>query len=568
MLHHLHVRNLAVIDEVETELVQGLTVLTGETGAGKSILVDALGLALGERADSDAVRPGAKRAEISASFLIPASSPAGQWLSDNDLDDDEQDCRSDSESDAVGGCVLRRVVTAEGRSRGYINGNLVPMLTLRELGSMLVDICGQQAHQSLGKASNQRLLLDQHGSHAALVDELRETHQQWQTLQHEYQDLDNARADQATRIDLLQFQVQELDALNALPGELKDLDKAQRFAANANRITEDAGAALQMLYENEQASAYDLTCRARAHLEHLSELDPELAALTRMLGEAEIQITEAADTLRQYLDKEQPDAGNLLELETRLAAMHDMARKHRVDAAGLPELTERLHDDLHTIEHADDTLDELQQRMNDKHAELTAQAKKLTSARKRAAKSLATQVTKNMQQLGMPEGSFSVAMETLDAPGATGAERIEFLVAINPGMQPGTLTKVASGGELSRVSLAIQVVACDQAQTPTLIFDEVDAGVGGGTADIVGEKLRSLAATSQVLCVTHLPQVASKGHQQIRVSKLSDGKNTRTRIASLTSKERVEELARMLGGLEITDRTRDHAAEMLATGNT
>ena len=562
MLHHLHVRNLAVVDEIEVELTQGLTVLTGETGAGKSILVDALGLALGERADSDAVRPGAQRAEISASFLMPAGSPAGEWLRANDLDDDSGD-----ESPGSTECVLRRVVTAEGRSRGYINGNPAPMQTLRELGTMLVDICGQQAHQSLGKPENQRLLLDQHGGHSKLVDDLGEAHRAWHALQKEYEELDGARADQATRIDLLQFQVQELEALNAQPGELDSLDKAHRLAANASRIKDDAGAALQMLYENEQASAYDLTSRARAQLEKLSELDPKLGELSAMLGEAELQIAEAADSLRHYLDNEKIDGGDLNELESRLGAMHDMARKHRVKAAELPELTERLRSELHKIEHADDTLEELQQRVSAKFAELTTLAKKLTGARKRAAKSLSQQVSKNMQQLGMPEGTFSIGIEELETPSAAGAERIEFLVSINPGMQAGALTKVASGGELSRVSLAIQVAASDQANTPSLIFDEVDAGVGGGTADIVGEKLRSLAASSQVLCVTHLPQVASKGHQQFRVSKLSDGKITRTVVSSLTSAERVEELARMLGGVEITDRTRDHAAEMLTAGN-
>ena len=568
MLHHLHVRNLAVVDEIEVELVRGLSVLTGETGAGKSILVDALGLALGERADSDAVRPAAQRAEISASFLLPAGSPAAAWLRANDLDEDAAEDSNGAGAGDTSECVVRRVVTAEGRSRGYINGNPAPMQTLRELGSMLVDICGQQAHQSLGKPENQRQLLDLHGGHLELVSELRESHRAWQALQKDYAELDSARTDQASRIDLLQFQVQELEALNAQPGELASLDKSHRLAANANRIYEDAGAALQMLYENEQASAYDLTSRARAHLEQLSELDPKLAELATMLGEAEIQITEAADSLRLYLDNEEADDSNLNALETRLAAMHDMARKHRVDAEELPELTERLRGELHQIEHADDALEELQQRVNTKFAELKALAKKLTSARKRAGKSLSQQVSKNMQQLGMPEGSFSIRMDKLEMPGPVGAERIEFLVSINPGMQAGALTKVASGGELSRVSLAIQVAASDQANTPTLIFDEVDAGVGGGTADIVGEKLRSLAAASQVLCVTHLPQVASKGHQQFRVSKLSDGKITRTRVNCLSSAERVEELARMLGGVEITERTRDHAAEMLAAGNT
>jgi DNA repair protein RecN (Recombination protein N) len=555
VLNHLHIRNLAVVDEIEVELTDGLTVLTGETGAGKSILVDALGLALGERADSDAVRSGAKRAEVSARFQVPPDSQAGTWLVENDLDDSSE-------------CVLRRIVTAEGRSRGYINGNPVPMQTLRELGTLLVDICGQQAHQSLGKADNQRALLDQHGGHTSLVNEHSELYREWQTLQQEFANLDAARADQAARVDLLQFQVQELDVLDPRPGEQAELDQAHRRAANASHIQDGAGAALQMLYENEQASAYDLTSRARGALAELGELDPQLGELAQMLSEAEIQITEAADTLRHYLDKEQPGAANLAELETRLAAMQDMARKHRVNAAELPALTEQLRAELHQIEHADDTLNDLQQKGQEKFTELQTVSKRLTRARRAAAKTLANQVSKNMRLLGMPDGTFDIELARLESPGVAGAERVSFQIAINPGIRPGPLAKVASGGELSRVSLAIQVAASDRTDTPTMIFDEVDAGVGGGTADIVGEQLRNLAASNQVLCVTHLPQVASKGHDHYRVSKLSDGSSTRTRVARLTRDERIEELARMLGGVEITGRTRDHAAEMLDTGTT
>jgi DNA repair protein RecN (Recombination protein N) len=558
LLNHLHIRNLAVVDEVEAELRAGFTVLTGETGAGKSILVDALGLALGDRADSDAVRPGAERAEITATFSIAGNNTVDQWLRDNDLDD--------AASDNGIECVLRRVVTADGRSRGYINGNPAPMHLLRELGALLVDICGQQAHQSLGQAENQRNLLDQHGDHLPLVDQHRGAWRQWQALQQEYAELDTARTDQATRIDLLRFQVQELNALDAQPGELDELDKAHRVAANASRIQQDAGAALQMLYDNEQVSAYDLASKARHYLEELSGLDPELGTLAKMLTEAEIQMSETADTLRRYLDREPADAANLAQLESRLGAMQDMARKHRVSAVDLPGLTVRLRDELQRCERSDDTLDELRQQIAAHYAQVQELGSKLSTARQRAAKSLAREVSRNMQQLGMPEGKFSVHLEALEKPGATGAERVEFRVAINPGMPSGALSKVASGGELSRVSLSIQVAASKQANIPTLIFDEVDAGVGGGTADIVGQQLRKLAATSQVLCVTHLAQVASKGEQHFRVSKLSDGRSTKTRVAQLTQDERVEELARMLGGVEITDRTRDHAAEMLASG--
>jgi DNA repair protein RecN (Recombination protein N) len=556
MLNHLHIRNLAVVDEVEVELGNGLTTLTGETGAGKSILVDALGLALGERADSEAVRPGAKRAEITASFEVSNNSSAGHWLREHDLDDDE----------SGGICVLRRVVTAEGRSRGYINNNPAPMQTLRELGEELVDICGQQAHQSLVRPDNQRALLDQYGKLGELVSQVRDAHSAWQTAKREYDELDAARANQASRIDLLSFQVRELEALDPKPGEMDELNAAHRLAANASRINEGVSSALQALYENEQASAHDLLSHARTQLEALGELDTRLKPIAKLLTDAEIQITEAADALRNYLGSEPTEAGNLAELEARLGAIQDVARKHRVDAADLPELTERLRDELHAIEHADDTLDELLQKVTQYQDLLETLGVQLTEARQKAALALAKQVSTNMQQLGMPDGTFGIALDKTDEPGPTGYERIEFRVSLNPGMRPGPLTKVASGGELSRVSLAIQVAASDNDHTPTLIFDEVDAGVGGGTAEIVGEKLRSLAGGSQVLCVTHLAQVASKGHDQLRVTKLSDGTNTRTKVAQLTPDERVEELARMLGGIEITDRTRDHAAEMLTTG--
>jgi len=552
VLNHLLIRNLAVVDEVEVEPGMGLTVLTGETGAGKSILIDALSLALGERADSEAVRAGAPRAEVSASFDLANAADAAHWLSEHDLDSD-------------GCCVLRRVVTAEGRSRGYINGNPAPMQTLRELGERLVDICGQQAHQSLGKPDTQRQLLDQHGGLQSQLDKVRSAHRDWHAAQQAYTELANARADQNARLDLLSFQVQELDALDAQPGELAELDSAQRRAANASKLANGAGDALQALYESDAApSAHDVISKTRNLLGELAELDPALGDAARLLTEAEIQVSEVADQLRNYLAQSSPDELDLNDLETRLAAMHDLARKHRIDAAHLPELTQRLRDELHTIEHADDTLEQLRAQATEAEAALAKHAGKLTKARRKAAQSLATQVTTNIRQLGMPDGTFDIELLPLDHTGAHGAERIEYRVAINPGMKPGALNKVASGGELSRVSLAIQVAASSKSRTPVMIFDEVDAGVGGSTADMVGARLRELAGDSQVLCVTHLPQVASKGHGHFRVSKLSDSKTTRTRVTPLSDAERVEEIARMLGGAEITARTRDHAQEMLA----
>ena len=551
MLNHLLIRNLAVVDEVEVEPGTGLTVLTGETGAGKSILIDALSLALGERADSDAVRAGTERAEITAAFDIPANGEAAAWLQANDLDGED-------------GCLMRRVVTAEGRSRGYINGNPVPMQTLRELGERLVDICGQQAHQSLGKADMQRRLLDQHGGLTDQAGQVATAWQHWQTLQNQHDELAAARSDQHARLDLLRFQVSELQALDPRPGEIDDLDTVHRKAANATRLGEGTGQTLQWLYESENGdSAHDQLGRARQLLEELSAMDPALTETAQLLSEAEIQVSEAADNLRQYLAADAGADFDLPAIEARLGALHDTARKHRVEPAQLPDLLGQLSDELQTLENADDTLEELQKKMASAEQDLRRHCGQLSKGRKQAATKLARSVTQNIRQLGMPEGSFSIELQPLEQPGPGGSERIEFRVAINPGIQPGPLNKVASGGELSRISLAIQVAANADEQAPTLIFDEVDAGVGGGTADIVGARLRELADSGQVLCVTHLAQVASKGHGHFRVSKLTDGNSTRTRVASLNEDERVEEIARMLGGVEITARTREHAQEML-----
>ena len=550
MLNHLHVRNLAVVDEIEVELDSGMTVLTGETGAGKSILVDALSLALGSRADSDAVRPGAQRAEISASLQLAPDSLAQKWLIDNDLDADNE-------------CLLRRVVTPEGRSRGYINGNTVSMQMLREIGALTVDICGQQAHQYLALPDNQRSLLDRHGGHTNLLTELQDVYNAWHAAQAQFDSLAAARADQDARLELLSFQVDELRTLAPQPGELADLEQEHSRAANAARLLAGTGEALAALYENDDASAHDLIGRAQGLLDELSEFDSNLEPVAALLTDASIQVSEAADTLRTYLNHENVDPQRLQELDTRLAAFHELARKHRVTPSELPELVTKLEQDLNQIETADETLDKLHDEATAHQKRLTSLGKKLTTARKKAVRSLDKLVTANMQQLGMPEGQFTVNLTPLDSPGPSGAERVEFMVAMNPGIPPGPLNKIASGGELSRVSLAIQVASSEQSDVPTLIFDEVDAGVGGGTAEIVGEKLQRLAHDNQVLCVTHLPQVASKGSAHLRVNKLSDGDNTRTRVTHLNGKERIEEIARMLGGVKITAKTREHAAEML-----
>lgn len=558
MLTHLHIRNLAVIDEIDVELLPGLTVLTGETGAGKSILVDALGLALGARAEVDAVRPRTQRAEIAASFEIDAHAPAAAWLIKNDLDEEDH-------------CLIRRVVTVEGRSRGYINGNPVSMQMLRELGAELVDICGQQAHQSLLRRSVQQQILDQHGGHAELIEAVAEKYRVWRDAEAEHAALIQAQQEREARLELLSYQVDELQALGLEPGEPEALEQAQRRAANQARIAEGVNDALRKIYEDDQFSAHDAISRSQQDLDELAQFDPRLSPIAAMLAQVEIEVTEAADGLRAYLGGLESDPSELQDIEARLAAVHELARKHRVAAAELPATLECLCTELEQLQQSDERLRILTQQTETLKSAYRKAAAELSNARHKAAASLEAEVNGNIHQLGMPAGRFFVALDPLpnqpakDSP--TGYDRIEFNVALNPGHPPGALAKIASGGELSRVSLALQVAAADADTTETHIFDEVDAGIGGSIAEIVGSQLRELGLRTQVLCVTHLAQVASQGHQHLRISKLSDGKTTRTTIRPLAPAERVEELARMLGGVKITDRTRAHAAEMLTHGD-
>lgn len=558
MLTHLRIRNLAVIDKIDIELLPGLTVLTGETGAGKSILVDALGLALGARAEADAVRPRAHRAEIAANFELAAHAPAAAWLIKNDLDEEDH-------------CLIRRIVTAEGRSRGYINGNPVSMQMLRELGAELVDICGQQAHQSLLRRSVQEQILDQHGEHAKLIEAVAERYRTWRDAEAEHATLIQAQQEREARLELLIYQVDELKALGLEPNEPEALEQSQKLAANQARIAEAVNDALRKIYEDDQFSAHDAISRSQQDLDEVAQFDPQLSSIAAMLAQAQIQVTEAADGLRAYLGGLESDPAELQDIEARLAAVHELARKHRVPAAELPATLERLCNELKQLQQSDKRLQILTQQNETLKSTYRKAAAELSNARQKAAKSLEAQVNGNIHQLGMPTGRFFVALAPLpnqtpkDSP--TGYDRIEFNIALNPGHPPGALAKIASGGELSRVSLALQVAAAEADTTETHIFDEVDAGIGGSIAEIVGNQLRELGLRTQILCVTHLAQVASQGHQHLRISKLSDGKTTRTTIRSLAPKERVEELARMLGGVNITDRTRAHAAEMLTHGD-
>lgn len=552
MLQQIRVSNYAIIDEAELELGGGLTVLTGETGAGKSILIDALGLVLGDRADASAVRQGASRAEITACFDLRDRHDVLDWLQDQEMDAD-------------GECVLRRVISREGRSRGFINGCQVPMQTLRTLGEMMVEIHGQHEHQHLTRRANQRALLDGFGGHGEELAAVSKAAAQVSGLEAELEALRAARADRDSRLDLLRYQVSELEGLALAEGEARALEIEHQRLANTGRLAEGADSVLSLIYEDEAGAAQQRLARSGDTLSRLADLDPELTPLHKLLEEAEIQVNEAADGLRRYLADLDMDPARLEFVGNRLAEIGQLARKHQTEPEALPARLDMLRAELEALQDDAVTLRDREKALAEAVEAYGAAAAALSERRREAARRMGDSVTAAMRQLGMPGGRFEISV-TADEPGrvtAAGRDRIEFLVTANPGQPAAPLSKVASGGELSRISLAIQVVATADSGLPCLVFDEVDAGVGGGVAEIVGRRLRDLGDGRQVLCVTHLPQVASQSHHHVRVSKLASARTTRTTLTALNDDEKVEELARMLGGVEITATTRRHAREMI-----
>jgi len=552
MLTHIHIWNFAIVERLDLPLEGGLTVLTGETGAGKSILLDALGLALGDRADTSVIRHGAGKAEISVTFSTHDAPEAEAWLQEHELD-------------SAGECIIRRVIAASGPSKAFINGKPAPAASLRELGEMLVDLHGQHEHQSLLRREAQRQLLDDFAGHGSLLGELAEAFRNWRDRQAELDRLRQAASERDDRLELLRYQVRELEELNLAEGELAELEAEHRRLANASGLLETGQRVLQTLDGDDPACAASLLASGLHDVTEMRESDPQLADVVDLLDSAVIQAREAASELRHYLDGLELDPERLAWLEQRLAAITDLARKHHCAPEELPALLPRLQAELAELEQAEVRAGNLQAEVDAALAAYRKLADKLGRSRRRAAKKLGEAVTESMQTLGMEGGRFEVAVEPLDAeaPAATGLERIEFRVSANPGQPVKPLAKVASGGELSRISLAIQVITARDSRIPTLIFDEVDVGIGGRVAEIVGQLLRTLGEQRQVICVTHLPQVAALGHHHLQVSKTAEQDRTHSRIQILDPEERVDELARMLGGIEITEQTLSHAREMI-----
>ena len=546
MLINLSIQDYAVVDQLEVDLDAGMTCITGETGAGKSIMLDALGLCIGDRADSRAIRPGAARTDIAACFDVTHNTRAQVWLSERDLE-------------SAGDCILRRTITAEGRSRAYINGSPATLSDCADLGQLLVDIHSQHAHQSLLRRPIQRSLLDTYAGAETLIVEVSETAQRWRVLQEEHSRLAGQTEESDARRTLLTYQIEELEVLNPQPGELEALEAQHKLLANAAYIID---------------SANDIAAGCEAQRDQLARI-VQLANDERMTGSATdnlrellqsalIQLDEAQAETARFAASVELDPEGLRAAEGRLSALHDMARKHRAQPDALHELLATLQAELESLAGGTEELASLEEALGDTALAWRTHAKALSERRREAAVLLSQRVMETLTDLAMTKCVFEIALIPFkdDNPDPRGAEDIEFLIATNPGATPGPLNKVASGGELSRISLALQVVAADTATSPTMVFDEVDVGIGGGIAEVVGDLLRTLGERSQVLVVTHQPQVAAKGHQHLLVTKTGEDA-VHSELTLLAGAARIEEVGRMLGGAKLTDSTLAHAREML-----
>ncbi len=554
MLQHLQIRNLAIVEAVEIDLRAGLTVLTGETGAGKSIVVDALQLVTGGRGGAELVRHGADRAEVVATFdLAHAPAALHELLEEQTIDGAPE-------------LVLRRVLTADGKSRGYLNGQQVPLTVLRSAGEQLIDIHGQHEFQSLTRPAAQREQIDDYGALRAAAAAVEAAHRDACEARARLEAFAAQAADRDARLDLLRYQVGELEALRLAPGELAGLLAERARLSNHGRLAQATRTALDLAYEAEGQSAHSSASRALAQLRTAAGIDPTLAAVLPLLDEACIRLAEAGRELTRYLDDLEIDPARQEFVEQRLATIEQLARKHRVPAEALPERGTELARELALLEQHTSNLDALRTAHRAALGRWRELAERLSAARRAAAQQLAAEISRRMQTLGMAGGRLEIALARPsladDATAAAGLDQVEFMVSANPGQPLRPLAKVASGGELSRLSLAVQV-ALTSAEQRCMVFDEVDAGVGGAVAEIVGRELATLARRAQVLCVTHLPQVAAQADHQLRVEKISDGACTRTSVVELSPAERVEEIARMLGGVEVTQTAREHASQML-----
>jgi DNA repair protein RecN (Recombination protein N) len=549
MLLHLHIKNFAIVPGLEQEFSPGFTAISGETGAGKSILVDALGLLLGARSDASWVRDGSDRAELTAEFALATNPAATHWLREHELDDGDQ-------------CLLRRSIQASGRSRAWINGTPVPISQLAELGNLLVEVHGQNEHVRLAKARQQRALLDRTGDYEASLEAVAVAYEAWQSAETALRETMESAALPASEMEFLRFQPKELETASLEPEAIAELEREHRLLAASGDLLKALDRCQAWLDQDEQGAAVLLQDALQA-LEPYTELEPAVAEARRMLDEALINTREAAATLDQVSAGVDLDPARLQQVTDRLSALGDLSRKHGVELEALAGVRETLHDRLDRAAHFDERREALEAEVAGCLEAYRSAARDLSERRARHAAELGSRVEQLMQQLGMGGGTFviDVSHDPEAQPSALGSDRVDMLVSANPGMKPAPLARVASGGELSRISLALKVATADSGAR-TQVFDEIDTGVGGDTANAVGQLLQAVSEGGQALCVTHLAQVAVRADQQLQVSKRAAKRSTSVDTRVLDGPERVEEIARMLGG-SVSDQSRAHAQEML-----
>ena len=551
MLRSLQIRNFAIIDEIDITFKDDMTVLTGETGAGKSILIDALSLVLGERGSSNLIRNKEKRAEYTAEFEITNNKNALNWLVEKSLENENE-------------CILRRTISPDGKSRSFINGNTVNLQSLKSLGELLVDIHGQHFHQSLCKKNVQRDLLDHFGGLSDTKNKIKRIFNEWRTLSDQLTEMIENDKNKADRIDLLSFQSKELNELALSSGEYDSLNSEFKKITNIEKINRGINSLIDCLQSNEITNVGQMLSDSIKNIDTLATFDDSLEETKNLLSEAEINVSEAIGNLSRYGESIEYDNQKSREIEERINSIISLSRKHRADPDELVDIKIQIDKELDALKHSQTSIEEIQKNMNDLRKEYDGLSIKLTRMRVESAKKLSRLVEDSMNELGMTGGIFKVEIIPSKNISQHGNDDITFQISANPGQKPQPISNVASGGELSRMSLAIQVITSNGTNIPTMIFDEVDSGIGGAIAEVVGKKLKDLSQNKQVLCVTHLAQVASKGSSHIRINKLTDNKKTKIFASKLNSDERVEEIARMIGGIELTEKTREYAKEMLS----
>ncbi|XQW83941.1 DNA repair protein RecN [Thalassotalea piscium] len=553
MLLQLNIQNFAIVRSLDIDWHQGMTTITGETGAGKSIAIDALGLCLGDRAVTNVVRPNTKKAELAATFDVSKNKKALKWLTQHDLLLDNE-------------CILRRVISAEGRSKAYINGSQVPLAQLKELGELLINIHGQHDHQLITKSLEQRNILDQYASHEDLLENVKHYYNKHKELTKEYNLLLENKIQREAKQQLLQYQVNELNEFSVQQGEFESLELEYKKQSNGQHILNETLQTLQTLSDDEQFNVVDKLRRVAEQLTELSFLDKTLTPLVEQMSTALIQVEDAASELTHYYERLELDPQNYQIIEERYSQIIQLAKKHQVSPENLYELHQQLNIELQKISMDETRLTFVADEIEQAKVAYQLAAEQLSNSRIKSANKLSKLISASMNELNMPHGRFAINVnpDTTDKINVSGVDNVEFLVSLNPGQALEAMNKVASGGELSRISLAMQVILSAKVITPTLIFDEVDVGISGPTAAMVGKKLQQLAKSTQVICVTHLPQVASKGRQQLFVAKLTDGEHTETTVTELSQQGRVQEIARLLAGDKITDNSLANAQELLA----